>query len=293
MNRKWGNATHSSSTASTTSPSILRRALLASLPAAAAAALLPAPSGPLHACGLAFAGHIVDEAVTESVFDSAGPSVVSIVQFKETRNGGETFEPLGSGLVFDGYGHVVTNYHVVGQFVLDRTGAAGIKVVLQRPDGSSLALPASVLGTDATRDLAVLGILGEVPSELKPLPVAASGDLKVGQSVYALGARYGEGKSMSAGVVSGLERAIPAPTGNRIYGAIQTDASVNAGNSGGPLVDSFGHLVGLNTAPFLKKSTGRGSGVAFALPSDMLLEVVPNLIIYGSAAARGVRGATA
>ncbi|KIZ06997.1 hypothetical protein MNEG_0960 [Monoraphidium neglectum] len=196
-------------------------------------------------------------------------------------NGAEVFEPLGSGVVFDDYGHVVTNYHVIGKYILDKTGAAGIKVVVERPDG-----------TDAMRDLAVLSITDGAPPELRPLPLAASGALKVGQSVYALGARYGEGKSLSAGVVSGLERAIPAPTGTRIYGVIQTDASINAINSGGALVDSFGNLVGLSTAIFTNKSTGRGSGVSFALPTEMLREVVPNLIVYGSASGRGVRGAT-
>ncbi|GBF94268.1 protease Do-like chloroplastic [Raphidocelis subcapitata] len=256
-------------------PSLGRRAALASTAAAAAALAAPRPRA-------ASAGPLVDEATARAVFESASPSVVAIVQFKTTSAGGEAFEALGSGVVWDDLGHVVTNYHVVGQYVLDRTGAAGVKVIVQGPDGGSVALPATIVGTDAQREIAVLSLEGGPPPGAAPLPVGASAGLRVGQTVYALGARYGEGASMSAGVVSGLGRAIPAPTGTRIYGVVQTDASVNAANSGGALVDSSGRLVGLATAPFTSKSTARGSGVGFALPTEMLREVVPNLIVYGS-----------
>lgn len=259
---------------------------------AAAAAAASTTAAPPRA---ALAGQIVDEAAAAAVFASAAPSVAALVQFTVNTAGGETFEPLGSAVVFDSYGHLATNYHVVSKYVLDRTGAAGLKAIFELPGGGSVALPASIVGTDATRELAVLSVdASQMPPEAGPLPVASSAALRVGQTVYALGARYGEGKSMSAGVVSGLGRAIPAPTGNRIYGVLQTDAAVNEGNSGGALVDSAGRLVGMSTAPFLRASRagGRGSGVGFALPSEMLVEVCPNLIIYGSAAARGVRGAT-
>jgi S1-C subfamily serine protease len=152
--------------------------------------------------------------------------------------------------------------------------------------------------------LAVLLAEGPLPAEarLRPLPVGASDALKIGQTVYALGARYGGtgadgtaggggGPTMSAGVVSGLQRAIPTPVGTRVYGCVQVDAVVNAANSGGPLVDSNGRLVGLSTAPFTSKNLGRGGGVNFALPSELLVETVPNLIVYGNASARGVRAA--
>lgn len=122
---------HTSSTVQTVS----RRCALA------AAMCLPATL-PL----IASAGQIVDESICQSVFESCSPSVVAIVDFKTKKSGAEAFEPLGSGVVFDGYGHVVTNYHVISKYVLDRTGAEGIKVVLQGADGSSLALPAFILG---------------------------------------------------------------------------------------------------------------------------------------------------
>eukprot|EP00775_Hariotina_reticulata_P008857 gene8857-9036_t len=181
-------------------------------------------------------------------------SVVSINDFKQ-QSGAELFEGVGTGVVWDKYGHVVTNYHVVSKYVLDKSG--------QQIDAP--------------------------PSLLNPIRVGTSGDLKVGQSVYAVGNPRGFTKTLTAGIVSGLNRTIPAPTGTRIYGAIQTDASVNAGNSGGPLLDSFGRLVGINTASFTRTSSGRGSGVNFALPVDLVREVVPNLIITGSASGRGVR----
>eukprot|EP00882_Tetradesmus_deserticola_P027889 GHRQ01031030.1.p1 GENE.GHRQ01031030.1~~GHRQ01031030.1.p1 ORF type:complete len:181 (+),score=39.96 GHRQ01031030.1:588-1130(+) len=126
-------------------------------------------------------------------------------------------------------------------------------------------------------------------SELVPIRMGTSADLKVGQAVYAVGNPYGLDKTLTAGVVGGLNRTIVAPTGTRIYGAIQSDASVNQGNSGGPMLDSFARLVGVNTASFTRANTGRGSGVNFALPADLVREVVPNLIVYGTAAGKGVR----
>ena len=279
---------------------MLRAAAVAAAAAGIAALPLPLPLPLLPQA--AVAGQLVDEAAAAAVFASAAPSVAALVQFTVRPGGAEAYEPLGSAIVFDAYGHLVTNYHVVSRYVLDRTGAAGVKAVFEVPssggsDGSTttVALPAAIIGTDASRDLAVLAVdAAALPPGARPLPVASSSALKVGQTVFSLGARYGDGAlaTMSSGVVSGLGRAIPAPTGVRIYGVLQTDAAVNSSNSGGALLDSAGRLVGLNTAPFLRQTEGRGSGVGFALPSDTLLEVVPNLIIYGSAAARGVRGAT-
>jgi len=135
----------------TAPPALSRRSALA----------LPLALAPLTAAAAApaAAGQLVDEATSQSVFDATSNSVVAIVQFDQKSNGVETFEALGSGVVFDGYGHVVTNYHCISRYVLDRTGADGVKVVVQRADGSSVALPASIIGAWCTVGLG-LGVGG-------------------------------------------------------------------------------------------------------------------------------------
>ncbi|KAF8057906.1 DEGP5 [Scenedesmus sp. PABB004] len=223
----------------------------------------------------------------QGVFALAARSVVSVNDYV-TQGSGRVMEGVGTGFLWDAAGHVVTNYHVVSQFVLDKSGKQEVRVVLDDGAGGSASYAAAVVGSDAAHDLAVLKI--DAPRDaLVPIRMGTSADLKVGQSVYAVGNPAGLAKTLTAGVVSGLGRTIPSPTGQRIYGAIQTDAAVNAGNSGGPLLDSFARLVGVNTASFTRAGSGRGSGVNFALPADLVREVVPNLIVYGNAAGRGVR----
>jgi S1-C subfamily serine protease len=107
--------------------------------AAATAAAVPPPPA-------ARAGLLVDEAVSQLVFESTAGAVVALVQFDLKGSGAETFEALGSGVVFDNLGHVVTNYHCISKYVLDRSGADGIKVVVEKGDGSSVALAASIIG---------------------------------------------------------------------------------------------------------------------------------------------------
>lgn len=263
-------------------PHSSRRGLFA---AAGAAAAVPVALQLLQPP--AASAYIVDETVAQSVFALAARSVVSINDYKQ-QGGAEIFEGVGTGFVWDKYGHVVTNYHVVSKYVLDKSGQQVVKVVLDDGSGGSQPYVARVVGTDAMHDLAVLQV--DAPKDqLVPIRMGTSGDLKVGQAVYAVGNPYGLDKTLTAGVVSGLNRTIPAPTGTRIYGAIQSDASVNQGNSGGPMLDSFARLVGVNTASFTRANTGRGSGVNFALPADLVREIVPNLIVYGTAAGKGVR----
>jgi len=197
-------------------------------------------------------------------------------------------EGVGSGIVWDTAGHVVTNYHCIERLATDRTGQQGTRVGILTPSGDTLELIASIVGTDPSNDLAVLKVDAD-PSILKPPRFATSGAIRVGQTVYALGNPSGLRHTLSAGVVSGLGRSIPSPTGQLIPGAIQTDARIDAGNSGGALIDSGGRVVGINTATFTRKGTGGGSGVNFALPTDLVVEIVPKLIAYGRpAGARGV-----
>ncbi|XP_059436476.1 protease Do-like 5, chloroplastic [Corylus avellana] len=118
--------------------------------------------------------------------------------------------------------------------------------------------------------------------ELKPVVLGMSQNLHVGQSCFAIGNPHGYENTLTTGVFSGLGGEIPSPNGKPIRGAIQTDAAINAGNSGGPLIDSHGHVIGVNTATFTRKGTGLSSGVNFAVPIDTVVRTVPYLILYGT-----------
>ncbi len=126
--------------------------------------------------------------------------------------------------------------------------------------GTATQFDASLVGTDAPTDLAVLRI-DAPPEMLAPATIASSSALRVGQYVYAIGNPSGLNKTLTSGVVSGLNRAIPSPTGQRIPGVIQTDAAISAGNSGGPLLNSLGQVVGINVATFTRAGSVRDDGM--------------------------------
>ena len=173
-----------------------------------------------------------------------------------------------SGVVIDDQGHVLTNDHVV-------SGATGVTVELA--DGRTAT--AKVLGTDPSTDLALLKI--DVPaSELEPIPLGDSSLLAVGDPVLAIGDPFGYQASASSGIVSGLGRTIEAPNGFSITGAIQTDAAVNHGNSGGALLNAAGELVGI-PAQIADSGVDGDVGVAFAVPVDTAKEVVATLSTGG------------
>ena len=173
----------------------------------------------------------------------------------------------GSGFLWDDQGDIVTNLHVV------RT-ASTARVTLY--DHS--VWPAQLVGTSPRHDLAVLKVPGAV-AHAKALPVGASNDLLVGQSVLAIGSPFGLDYTLSTGVISGLGREIAGESGLPIRGVIQTDAAINPGNSGGPLLDSSGRLIGINTA--ILSPSGVSAGIGFAVPVDTVARVVPQLIQYG------------
>lgn len=187
----------------------------------------------------------------------------------------------GSGFVWDKFGHIVTNYHVVSALATDNSGLQRCKVNLVDVKGNGIYKEAKIVGFDPEYDLAVLKVELE-GQELKPIVFGASRNVRVGQSCYAIGNPFGYEKTLTAGVISGLGREIPSPNGRAIRGAIQTDAAISAGNSGGPLVDSYGHVIGVNTATFTRKGTGMSSGVNFAIPIDTVVRTVPYLIVYGT-----------
>ena len=182
--------------------------------------------------------------------------------------GSQQAQAQGSGFVLDTTGHVVTNQHVVD-------GATEISVRLW--DGSSYS--ARVVGTDASTDLAVLEV--DAPAaKLHPLTLGSSASLEVGDGVIAIGSPFGLEETVTSGIVSALHRQITAPNEFSIDDAIQTDAAINHGNSGGPLLDTLGRVVGVNSQ--IESDGGGSDGVGFAVPADTIRTVAAQLISGGT-----------
>jgi len=214
-----------------------------------------------------------DEKATIELFERSKGSVVFIITTQlvrplGSRNLFSVPRGAGSGFVWDVDGHVITNNHVV-------QGASEAKVQLN--DGRDYS--ARLVGTSPAHDIAVLRIrVAERPPA--GLPIGSSADLKVGQKVFAIGNPFGLDWSLTTGVVSALDRSLPADDGRTIIEhLIQTDAAINPGNSGGPLLDSAGRLIGINTAIY--SPSGAYAGVGFAVPVDTVNRVVPQLIAKG------------
>lgn len=235
-----------------------------------------------------------DEDRAVNLFQETSPSVVFIKDLEIDKSLKASFdvvsqsgdenskvEGTGSGFIWDKFGHIVTNYHVIAKLATDQSGLQRCKVYLVDARGNGFYSEGKIVGVDPTYDLAVLKV--DVQGhELKPAVLGTSNDLHVGQSCFAIGNPYGYENTLTIGVVSGLGREIPSPDGKAIRGAIQTDAAINSGNSGGPLIDSHGHIIGVNTATFTRKGTGASSGVNFAIPIDTVVRTVPYLIVYGT-----------
>ncbi|HEY8581468.1 MAG TPA: trypsin-like peptidase domain-containing protein [Capillimicrobium sp.] len=168
----------------------------------------------------------------------------------------------GSGFVVSAEGEIVTNAHVVTQGEGEELEEAD-QVYIRFRDRNQVE--AEIVGVDPDADVALLKV-DPADLDLRPLPLAELGDVEVGEPVAAIGSPYGEPQSLSIGVVSALDRAIESLTGFAISGAIQTDAAINSGNSGGPLLDADGRVIGINSQ--IKSSSGAGSGVGFAVNSD-------------------------
>lgn len=182
-------------------------------------------------------------------------------------DGGES-QALGTGFVIDAQGRIVTNEHVVG-------GASSVSVTFA--DGTQVS--ADVVGTDPSADIALLQVDASAVA-LSPLELGSSAGLEVGQDVYALGNPYGLDRSLTAGIISALDRQIQAPNGYTISGAIQTDAAINSGNSGGPLLDADGKVIGVTAQ--IETSTGGNVGIGYAIPIDLVEKVVGQLESGGS-----------
>ncbi|BBH00322.1 Trypsin family protein with PDZ domain [Prunus dulcis] len=202
----------------------------------------------------------------------------------------EVPEGNGSGVVWDGQGHIVTNYHVIGNALSRNPGLGEVvaRVNILALEGVQKNFEGKLIGADRAKDLAVLKAMFVEASEdlLKPISVGHSSSLRVGQQCLAIGNPFGFDHTLTVGVISGLNRDIFSQAGVTISGGIQTDAAINPGNSGGPLLDSKGNLIGINTAIFTQ--TGTSAGVGFAIPSSTVLKIVPQLIQFGKVVRAGL-----
>jgi putative serine protease PepD len=197
-----------------------------------------------------------------AIYARAKDSIVPV------RVRGLTTAGSGTGFVVDQGGVIVTNAHVVKD-------AQQVQV---RLDDKSRYVDAQVVGTDLSSDLAVLRVASSAATRLRPLPLANSDAVRVGDQTLAIGYPLGLNRSASAsaGIVSGLGRSIDAANNFSIDKVIQTDAAINPGNSGGPLLDSAGRVIGVNTA-ILTAGSGGSVGIGFAVPSNTIREVIPRL----------------
>lgn len=221
-------------------------------------------------------GLLPDEQAVVSLFEQSAPSVAYITTETVQRGlfGAEVGQSAGSGFVWDAGGHVVTNHHVI---------SAARRVFVQLDAGQPIE--GSVVGRAPEYDLAVIR-LQRVPASLRPIPLGSSRELKIGQTVYAIGNPFGLSRTLTRGLISALDRELPTSDVREITGVIQTDAAINPGNSGGPLLDSAGRLIGVNTA--IRSASGSSSGIGFAIPADLVNRVVPALIARGRAPLPGI-----
>jgi 2-alkenal reductase len=210
-----------------------------------------------------------------SLFRAVAPSVVQVVGLpQEGELSGVSNIQSGTGFIWDAAGHVVTNNHVVA-------GAPTLAVRLS----TGKTVGAELVGRAPNYDLAVLR-LRDATALPPAVAIGSSGDLIVGQAAFAIGNPFGLDQSLTSGIISALDRRLPASGGREIAGVIQTDAAINPGNSGGPLLDSSGRVIGVNTAIF--SPSGASAGIGFAIPVDRVNRVVPQLITDGRVPTPGI-----
>lgn len=211
-----------------------------------------------------------EEKRTIEIYEKVCPSVVNVMNIQIRQDfwqmsASAVPSGTGSGFVWDEWGYVVTNYHVV-------EGGDHFLISFQ---GDETQYEASIWGVAPTKDIAVLK-LKKFPKKITTIPVGNSSGLKVGQKVMAIGNPFGLDHTLTGGLVSALGRQMEGVGGVKIYDMIQTDASINQGNSGGPLLNSSGQLIGMNTMIF--SPSGASAGLGFAVPVDTISTIVPQLI---------------
>jgi 2-alkenal reductase len=241
--------------------------MLAALACAGPAASKSRTIDPRNALGEA-------ERATIALFERVSPSVVGVTVIIGADDPSKFTVNTGSGFIWDGVGNIITNEHVVH-------GAGTITVWLASGD----QFDAEIVGVAPNYDLAVIR-----PKEKRSLPptvvVGSSAGLKVGQSAYVIGSPWGLDQSLTTGVISGLRRQLPTTRGHEITNIIQTDAAVYPGNSGGPLLDSAGRLIGVITISY--RLDAPSTALGFAIPSDVVTRIVPELISNGRIPTAGI-----
>jgi len=213
-----------------------------------------------------------DEQNNIEVYRTLSPGVVFIHSTSYARDFFGFMEPQegsGSGSILDQQGNILTNYHVIA-------GAQKLSVSM----GGKKDYPAIVVGGDPDTDLAIIRLTEKPEGALTVIPMGDSDKLVVGQKVLAIGNPFGLDRTLTTGVISGLQRPIRARNNRLIEGAIQTDASINPGNSGGPLLDSRGRMIGINSQ--ILSPSGSSAGVGFAVPVSIAKRVVPQLLKEGA-----------
>jgi S1-C subfamily serine protease len=218
-----------------------------------------------------------DGFAASEIYDRLAPGVVTVISLfgEEDTPLGNQDGGLGSGFVLDGKGYIATNTHVV-------TNGQGLsraeQVFVDFADGNRV--PARIVGTDPNADVALLKVDPKGLS-LTPLALGSLDGLVVGAPVAAIGSPFGEEQSLSVGVISALDRDIASLTDFGIGHAIQTDAAINRGNSGGPLLDAQGRVIGINAQ--IRTESGEGAGVGFAIPVDAVKRSLDSLRADGEA----------
>ena len=218
---------------------------------------------------------LYDQDTVVSIYDSASPAVVEVKVAVQGLRGRSLQEGQGSGFLIDSQGNILTNNHVVA-------GASSVQVVLKGGN----TVDAKVVGTDSADDLALVSIDPSSVPGVTPLQLGDSSVVRPGQMAIAMGSPFGLEGSVTVGVISGLNRSL----GSGMAGMLQTDAAIYPGNSGGPLLDSQGMVIGINTA--VEADAGAG-GIGFAVPSNVATRALPSLMA-GKAVARawlGISGA--
>ena len=215
----------------------------------------------------AFNANETDAKSVQRIYEETAPGVVQVTSTSVVSDspffGPQSASSLGSGFVVDRDGYIVTNYHVIQD-------AQEIEVNFSGDD----RVPAKIVGSDPSTDLAVLKIDAQARA-LTPLPLGNSEAVHVGDAVVAIGNPFGLERSITAGIVSALQRDITAPNGYTIDRVIQTDAPINRGNSGGPLLNAQGEVIGVNSQ--IESETGGNVGIGFAVPVNTVREVVSQI----------------
>ena len=217
-----------------------------------------------------------DEQNNIEIYRAFSPGVVNITNhtYQQDFFGAYPSEGTGSGSIIDDRGHILTNYHVV-------QNASQLEVQIENDK-----YVATLVGTDRDNDLAVIKVDVQSGRRLTTVKLGTSSGLEVGQKVLAIGNPFGLQRTLTTGIISGLERPLRDPVSRRtIQGAIQTDASINPGNSGGPLLNSKGEMIGINTAIYSTNGAngqqGGSIGIGFAVPVDIAKKILPDLLSKG------------